>query len=134
MFSLYSLRQRAHSTLPDTKRNARSRVSDSPAAKAMMLAEEDSEEDDEDDDGPIDLGAELREAAVSGKLMEMKRLLAQLEDEDDDQTADATDDDGKTALMVTFRHHQPTRALRDAPQCSWSRTLCCTVHAVSSCG
>lgn len=95
LFSLYSLRQRAHSTLPEAKRNARSRISDSPVAKAMYV-EEDSEEED---NGPADMGSELREAAVSGKLMEMKRLLAQLREEDD-KSADDADEDGKTALMV----------------------------------
>ncbi len=105
LFSLYSLRQRAHSTLPEAKRGVgRPRKSDSWVTKAMS-EEEDSEE--EEDDGPVDLGSELREAAVSGKLMEMKRLLARLSEEGD-QSADDADEDGKTALMVNVHCASPS--------------------------
>ena len=103
LFSLYSLRQRAYSTLPEAKRNARSRVSDSPAAKAMMRANAESDEDDEDED--VDWSLELRGAAMSGKLMETKRLLATIRSSAEDDIAqkaiiDEADEDGKTALML----------------------------------
>jgi len=84
LFALYALRQRAYSTLPEARRNARFRSSNSPAKPKMR---EESEEEDEMDEGEEgqSWSAQLRTAAKGGKLIAMSRLL---EDEERMTNAD----------------------------------------------